>query len=488
MSLTVGLDIARKGLAATAEQTSVVTRNVTRAGETLATRKTAHLTTIAGGGAQVVSITRATNTALFNNLLGASADSAAQQAIAAALSQLDGVVGDPELQTSPAALIGKLRDSLTQLAAEPSDAVRAQAVVVTADTLAKTLVEATTQIRDIRARADLDMNTAVDRINDQLAKFDEVNREIIKGTLAGVDVTDLLDSRDRILATLSEDIGIRTIDRANGDMAIYTDSGVPLYETRPREVTFQRTLFLSPTDVGNPVYVDGVPITSDGMGMQISSGRLTGLAQVRDELTATFQSQLDEIARGLISTFAEVDQSGGGGPALTGLFSWSGSPNVPAAATIETGLAGIISVNPAYDRRVGGNPFLIRDGGANGAAYVANTTGASGFTDYVESFVTALQSPQAFDTNAQLGTSKTLGDFAAQSIGWLQQIRSVAQGEADYRATLMERTSEALSKETGVNLDDEMTKLLELERSYQASSKLVSVIDNMFSTFMSALR
>lgn len=487
MSLTVGLDIARKGLSATAEQTSVVSRNVMRAGEALATRKTAHLTTAPGGGAQVVSITRATNAALFDKLLGTTSDAAAQKAISTALAKLGEVVGDPQLGTSPAALVGKLGNALTQFAAQPSDAVRAQAVVIAADELATALNDATTQVRDIRARADLDMATAVERINEQLARFDEVNREIIKGTRSGTDVTDLQDTRDRILATLAEDLGIRTIERGDGDMVIYTDSGVPLYETRPRSVTFSRTLYLSPTDTGAPVYVDGVPITGEGMGMQAASGRLTGLAQVRDDLTATFQGQLDEVARGLITLFTEKDPAGAS-PDVPGLFTWPGFPAIPASATIEVGLAGQITINPATDRREGGNPFLMRDGGINGAAYVVNTTGAAGFSDHIESYVTALQNPLSFDPAAQIGTSKTLGDFAAQSIGWLQQVRKIAEDEANYRATLLERTAESLGKETGVNLDDEMTKLLELERSYQASSKLVSVIDGMFNTFIAALR
>ena len=488
MSLTVGLDIARKGLAATAEQTSVVSRNVTRAGDPMATRKTAQLVGAPGGGSMVVSITRATNQALFDNLLGATADSASKQAISTALDQLDGIVGDTESESSPASMIGKLTNALTQFAAKPDDAVRAQGVVVVADALAQSLNEATTKIRDIRARADLDIKTSVDKINEQLQRFDEVNRDIIKGTRSGSDVTDLLDSRDRILAAIAEEVGIRTIDRPDGDMAVYTDSGVPLYESKPRLVTFDRTLYLSPTDVGQPVYVDGIPITGTSMGMQVSSGRLIGLTQVRDDLTATFQSQLDEVARGLVTLFAERDQSATGQPDATGLFSWQGSPAVPAAGTIETGLAGRISINAAVDRRQGGNPYLLRDGGINGAAYVANTSGAAGYSAYIEGLIDGLQTPMAFDANAQIGTSKTLIDFASQSIGWLQSARQTASAEADYRATLLQRTSESLSKETGVNLDDEMTKLLELERSYQASSKLVSTIDQMFATFVAGLR
>ena len=40
-----------------------------------------------------------------------------------------------------------------------------------------------------------------------------------------------------------------------------------------------------------------------------------------------------------------------------------------------------IRINAAALRGVGGDPFRLRDGGINGAAYVVNTTGAASFTD-----------------------------------------------------------------------------------------------------------
>ena len=76
--------------------------------------------------------------------------------------------------------------------------------------------------------------------------------------------------------------------------------------------------------------------------------------------------------------------------------------------------------------------------------------------------------------------SGTLSNFASSSVAWLQAERKAATEASDYKTTLANRAAEALSSATGVNLDDEMTLLLELERSYQASSKLIGTIDNMF--------
>ncbi|NJM36010.1 MAG: flagellar hook-associated protein FlgK, partial [Rhodomicrobium sp.] len=214
--------------------------------------------------------------------------------------------------------------------------------------------------------------------------------------------------------------------------------------------------------------IDGVRVTGDTAVLPISSGRLKGLSEIRDEIAVTYQSQLDEIARGLIAAFSESDQSAT--PALpdaTGLFVYSGSPAVPAAGTIVPGIAGQIALNPAVDPAQGGDPLLLRDGGINGAAYLYNTSGAAGFSDRLRQLQDALYAPNIFDPAAEAGASATLATYASNSVGWLQDLRQSTGTDFEFQTTLFERATDSLSKTTGVNLDFEMTLLLDLERSYQ---------------------
>ncbi|MGG2474958.1 flagellar hook-associated protein FlgK, partial [Rhizobium sp. BR5] len=59
------------------------------------------------------------------------------------------------------------------------------------------------------------------------------------------------------------------------------------------------------TTTGNAIYVDGVALKAGNGSNTTAEGSLQGLMQVRDDLAPTMQSQLDEIARGLITMFAE---------------------------------------------------------------------------------------------------------------------------------------------------------------------------------------
>lgn len=487
MTLSVGLDVALSSLSTTAEQTSVVSRNVAAANDAKATRKIANLVTAPGGGVRIGSITRASNQSLLDKMLNATSTAAGQRAIVEALDRLDQTIADPELDVSPAALVAKLADALQQYASGPQDAIRARTAVAAAVDVANALNAATMTVQQTRAQADAGIADSVGHINTLLGRLETVNIEIVKGTRIGADVTDQLDTRDALLAELSEEVGIRTVTRANNDMAIYTDSGVTLLDISARSVTFDRTLAYLPGTVGNAVYADGVPITGAG-GMPIRSGRLVGHVAVRDNLAVTYQSQLDEVARGLIEIFAESDQSAV--PSLAdapGLFTYPGAPAVPASGTTIPGLAGTIRVAASVDPDQGGDATLLRDGGIAGdPAYVYNASGGTGFDDRLQQLLTRFAEQRTFDGTTGLAQSMTVSGFASSSAAWLQEERRAAMSERDYKDVLLQRSSEALSKVTGVNIDEEMTLLLDLERSYQASTKLISTIDNMLQTLMAA--
>lgn len=52
----------------------------------------------------------------------------------------------------------------------------------------------------------------------------------------------------------------------------------------------------------------------------------------------------------------------------------------------------------------------------------------------------------------------------------------------------MTQTTQALSNATGVNLDDQMSQMLALENSYQASARLLETINSLFATLFNAVR
>jgi flagellar hook-associated protein 1 FlgK len=470
-------------------QSSTISRNIAGASAAGYSRKIAVLDNLPGAGVYVAAIQRAASSGLYNNVLIATSGSAKQNAILDGLQKISAsTVDDPELGQSPAAQLNKLKQALQQYANAPDNTTLAQAAVTSAKDMATALNQATKTVQTVRQGADADMATSVGNINQLLTQFDKVNTAIVKGTIAGDDVTDYLDQRDNIVSKMSQEVGVSMTLRANGDAALYTDSGVVLFDKTARSVSFAATNIYTPGTTGNAVYIDGVPVTGANSVMPIKTGKLAGLAQLRDNATVTYQSQLDEVARGLVESFKEVDQSGAALPDRPGLFTYPGSPAMPASATVSVGLAGSISVAASVDPAQGGNPNLLRDGAISGnVAYRYNTTGNAGYSTRLQQLIGNMDASQPFDATTQGKPSGSLIDFASSSTSWIENQRKTADSNVTYQKTLLDRSTAALSNVSGVNMDDEMSLMLQVERTYSASSKIISTVDQMLQSLLAAV-
>lgn len=490
MSLSASLSTANSSLYVSGDRTSVVSRNIANADRPFYSRKSVEVVTVPGAGVRSSQVTRAEDPVLFRKVISSNSSAAMQQAMLESLNFLDATINDVELDASPAALINKLQSALQSYAAQPHSDLAAKAAVRSARDLANGLNSAAATVQTVRNDAEAGIKASVERVNTLLAQFKTVNDQITRGTIAGSDVTDLLDQRDELLANLSGEVGIRTVVRENNDMAVYTDSGVVLFDRLPRAVEFASASNLSPGLAGNAVFIDGVPVTGANATMPLQSGRLAGLVQARDDISLAYEAQLDEIARVLVTTFAETDQVGGGGPDMPGLFTYVGATGVPPDGVLVSGLASAIRVNESVDPDAGGLATRLRDGGISNpviADYVYNTDGSASFTGRLDELITKMGESYAFDPAAKLATAGTLADYSSASVGWLEEARTVANDSYEYQNTLYQRSYESFNRITGVNLDEELSLMLELERSFQTSSKLISVIDSMYTALIGAI-
>ncbi|MDG4875926.1 flagellar hook-associated protein FlgK [Mesorhizobium sp. WSM4935] len=483
MSLSSALSIAQSALLATSKQTSVVSRNVADASNPDYTRRIAVVTSTAPG-ARAVEIQRAANDLLFRQNLSALSAWSGQSALYDGMDQLDLSVNGVDNASSPSTAIANLQKALQLYATTPSNQNLGTSVVDAAKQVVNSLNSGTQAIQDFRTQADSQIATAVDDLNSLLSQFQDANKAVILGTRSGTDVSDALDQRDALLKKISEYVPVSTFTRGDNDMVITTKDGTTLFETVPRSVTFTPSSGYSAGTPGNTIYIDNVPVSAGTGDNTTADGKLAGLLKLRDGVASSMQSQLDEIARGLVTAFAETSSSQ---PNATGLFTWPGAPAIPAAATLVDGLAGTISVNAAFDPSAGGNPALLRDGGANGAAYVANSGGGASYADLLIGYSNKLDQPMAFDSSAGITVSSGVSDYAANAIGWFEGVRQQASTNADSKQALAARTAEALSNDTGVNVDQEMSLLLDLEHTYQASAHMMKTVSDMLDALMSAV-
>ena len=487
MSLGTALKIAQNSLLNVTRQTNVVSRNITDASNENYIRRQGVIESNSLGSRVIVTRTNA-EALLSAAHLDALADSEAQNLLSGKLDSLNTSLNGVDGSDSAATLLNRLHNSLQTYSASPSNELLANAAIEDAQALVRSLNAGANTLYQIRASTDRDIQQEVVKLNDLLDQFQAANSDVIDGNRLGREVNDALDQRDAALRDIMKIVPVNTITRAHGDVVLVTKEGATLFEGIPRNVTFEASTIYTAGTQGNAVRIDGVPMVPGRGADTTASGTLSALLQVRDRVVPTVQNQLDEIARGLIAAFAESDTSGGGLPDMAGLFTYSGGPAIPASGTAIAGLAGDLRLNPAYDPGHGGSAFTLRDGGANGAAYLGNTTGGASFADRLITLVSRLDSQQNFDTSSGLAASASIVEFASQSIGWLDGQRSDATRASATKDALGARLSEKLSNQTGVNIDEEMSTLLQLERSYEASARLIRTVDEMLQTLLAAAR
>lgn len=485
MSLTTALGIAQRSLLSTGRQTSVVSQNISNAQNPDYSRRSAVLISSAPG-ARTVEILRATNASLFRNGLSALSAYSGQASLLEGVQSLTRSVNGVENRGSASVLIGKLQQALQSYQTTPSNENLGGNVVESARQIVKSLNEGSAAIQQFRGQMDQEIKTSVSELNDLLARFEQANKAVVNATQGKSDASDWLDERDALLKKISAIVPVSTITRGNNDMVLTTQNGVTLFETVPRTVTFEAIPAYSAGATGNGIYVDGVPLSAGSGSNTDAAGSLAAKLQLRDSVATTMQGQLDEIARGLISSFAETGPDGTLTP-LAGLFTWPGGPGLPPPGAITPGLAGSIQINAAVDPTVGGDVNKLRDGGINGAAYTVNADGAS-YSALIQKYSQNLDKPMAFAPGAGLGDNTSVTDFANGAISWLEQTRQQATNAAEVKNALLMQTSQALSNETGVNIDEELSLLLQYEQAYQASARLIKAVDEMLATLLNAVQ
>jgi flagellar hook-associated protein 1 FlgK len=98
------------------------------------------------------------------------------------------------------------------------------------------------------------MADAVDRINNLSCNSSKLPMTIVRGSGSATDLTESLDTRDKIMKPLSEELGIRAVTRSNNDIALYTDSGVTLLDRFHAALQDHATMTAGVS--GNAAYID----------------------------------------------------------------------------------------------------------------------------------------------------------------------------------------------------------------------------------------
>ncbi len=504
MSLNSALSIASGGLANINAQFALISQNVANAatpGYSLEVSSQQSLTADGVGlGVHTGPATLQVDQALQTSVVQQNATVTGLQTTQTALQAIDSVLGTPGSGTDLGSLLGNLQNSFSTLQTDPGNQTQQSAVVSSAATLAHGINTLSAAYSTQRQAAQNGLGSAVNALNSSLATIGELSNQIIALKPTALGTADLENQRNAAVQTLSQLLDVKTVEQPNGDLSIFTASGLTL-PTRGGASPFSMANASTPAGSFYPGGgIPGITLGGTDVTRQMVGGQIGADVTLRDTTLPTDQAALDEFSQGLSSRFA--------GQGLT-LFT-DPSGNVPAAGGTPAqagyvGYAGTIQVNAA----VVADPSLVRDGtnAVAGTGFTPNPSGGpAGFTALITNVVN-----YTFGTQAQPGVSQptlntnglgasgnltvsfnaagaALSDFATGLISSQAQRSANTTGKLTTEQALQTSLSAKVSAVSGVNMDTEVSQMLALQNAYGANARVISAAQSMFTQLLQAVQ
>jgi flagellar hook-associated protein 1 FlgK len=483
MSITSALATAVTGLTAASRSAELVSNNVSNAMTEGYGRREIELSARnlggTGAGVEVTGVRRDVDATVIRDRRLADAAVGQGSVRSAFLDRLAGLFGAPD---DPASLSGRTsawESALVAATSRPDSTVRLQNVLDAAMALASAVNAVSDGIQAERAAADADIARQVEDLNRGLREVQSLNAQILRLDPAERAGTALLDQRQRVIDRIASIVPLREYPRENGTIALYTTTGAGLLDGSAATLSFTPTPVITPdmtlaAGSLSGIAINGLDIRTSGAFSPIAGGSLAAAFTVRDDLSVTAQARIDGLARDIVDRYQSAAVDASLGPGDAGLFTDGAGPFDPPN---EEGLAGRLAVNALADPARGGELWRLRTG--LGAA----APGPVGDAALLTALADAASAPRA-------PASAALPPLAASLAGVAGEVQSLTardglSAESDLGfARARQDTLSALEKRGGVDTDQEMQKLLLIEKVYAANARVVATIDDLIARLL----
>jgi len=349
--------------------------------------------------------------------------------------------------------------ALSDLANNPAGLTERVSVIGKAGALGASLAQSRQSLTSVQQNLDEDIQSSVQRVNLLAERIAALNTQISTTETGGETANDFRDQRQTLLQELTSLTGATV--RENFDGQVNVIAGGLMLVGGARVASLQSDT-LNANELHTITYR-----TPDGLSFdataQFTVGKIGSILNMRDVKTQDLIDRLDQFAKTLID---EINAQHALGFDLTGA---AGGDFFTSLAT-TTGAAANVRVVAA----ISADPRLIA------AAVAADTV--PGDNRNAQALV-GLQT-----TNFAALGGLTLQDSLLGLIGDVGAQTQTAQARLDFHQALLAQTQARRESVSGVNIDEEMTKLIQFQRAFQASSMLVRTADDLYQSLLDMVR
>jgi len=363
---------------------------------------------------------------------------------------------DPQGQGGITDALGKFYSALRDLNQNPGDQGLRQAVVDSTQAVAKAFNVTATALGSSRSGIDQDVNALTDKANGLLASVADLNRKIALAVNSGRTPNDLLDVRQNDLDQLAQMLGTKAVPDDHSNVSLVLPGGTSLVSGN---VAAKLNIQANPANRGHfdIVYtpLDGSQPTA--LKASDLGGQIGGLISARDDVLGSAESSLDTLAYDFATTVNTQHEAGYALDGSTGndLFA-------PLAASL--GAAGNITVDPT----VYANPSLI--------AAAGSATSGPGDSTNLQAIIGTESTQLSTGLNVRDGMAKVTSDYGIAV--------SSVNDSSEFDKNLLADLTNARESASGVSVDDELTKLMQAQTSYNALTKVVTTTNSLIDTLM----
>ena len=459
-----GLEIGSRSLAASQAALDVIGHNTSNVNTPGYSRETVTLQAIdpysvsaygqLGTGVAVASVNRVRDDFTDKQTYDANAKQGAYSSLSDSLNRIQQVFTEPG-SSGIGSQLTAFFNSFSDLSANPSSLALRSAVRNAAQSVVTSFNSVSGALSQIAPNLASQAQGKIKDANALAAQIGDLNKQIRTALASGEHPNDLQDKRGTLIGQLSGIVQIKATDITNSDTGKPTGeinisvSGVSLVQG---EIVSPLPATVS-TEKGATALV-----TASGDAITLSGGSLAGLIQAQNLLTG-YQQNLDTLASGLISAVNAQQQAG---------VDLNGAPGQPLFAGTD---AASLSLSGVLQNNVSAITAA--------AAPIPPATAATGNGDNARALA-------SLANKVSVGGS-TFNEFYNTGVAQIGSDAKSASALADNQQQVVKQLNNQQSSVSGVNLDEELTKLLQYQRSYQASAKIVNTFDDVLDRIINYL-
>ena len=384
------------------------------------------------------------------------------QQLQTSLAPLQSILDVSSNSAIPSAL-NELFSSFSRWSTQPSSATYQTAVVAAAQDTAAAFQQVAAELNSASSSTTQDLQSTVTQINQDAAQIQSYNTSIA----AGESNPGLSAQMESTLENLSSLANVQTMPGVGGMVTVLLGGQTPLV------IGTQVDALQVGRDVANAV--NGPPnatiLDSNGNDVtaQVTSGQLAGLLSVRNSVIPSLigggqqTGGLNVLAQSLADTVNNLLEQGS--TTTTPPFQ-SGTALFSYNATPPAGIAASLQVTPGFQ------PSQL----------AATDPGPPTVSNGIALQLAGLDTDPSGQING-LSFSQYFGNLASTVGNAVDTANTSAAGQAQ----ALSQAKTLQQQFSGVSLDEEAVRLVQLQGSYQAASKVVTVVDEITQALMAMI-